>query len=118
MNFEITKEISGDLILFKVAGKILSHEEVDDMDDMIYTALEDVEGNPKMILDLEGLNHTNSTGLNHFIRYFTKCRNKGGELVMINMTPPVLKLLEITKLIDVFTVAQNVEEAKQILNDL
>ncbi|MEZ4937035.1 MAG: STAS domain-containing protein [Crocinitomicaceae bacterium] len=118
MNFEVRKEISGDLILFKVAGKILSHQEVEEMDEMIYEAIDDFDEKPKIILDLRDLQHTNSTGLNHFIRYFTKCRNKGGELVMMNLTPPVLKLLEITKLIDVFTVAQNIGEANQILNEL
>lgn len=118
MNLEVSKSKSGDLTIMQVTGKILSQEEVDLIDDALYTEIEESEGKPKIILDLEGLSHTNSTGLNHFIRYFTKCRNKGGELVMINPSPSVAKLFEITKLIDVFTVAENMENAQQILNEL
>ncbi len=118
MNFTIRKDIEGDLIIFMVAGKILSQEEVEDMDAQLYDAIDNSENKPKIILDMKDLNHTNSTGLNHFIRYFTKCRNKGGELVMIHIGPGIKKLLEITKLIDVFTVAESKEEAIEILNDL
>lgn len=118
MNFEIRKEIDGDLILFKVAGKIISQEEVDLMDQSLYATIDEVEGKPKIILDLEELKHTNSAGLNHFIRYFTKSRNKGGELVIIHPSQSVKKLFEITKLIDVFTLADNKDQAQEILKEV
>lgn len=118
MNLRLTKKENGDLIQFTIAGKILSSAEVEYMDAEIYGVIDEVQSNPKLILDLKGLSHTNSTGLNHLIRYFTKTRNKGGELVMVNISPQVHKLFEITKLISVFTIASNQQEAEKILNEL
>jgi anti-anti-sigma factor len=118
MSLNLTKQNKGDVIQFALAGKILSSEEVEEMDEIIYAEIDNAENKPKILLDLKDLNHTNSTGLNHFIRYFTKSRNKGGELVMINISPAVKKLFEITKLISVFTIAETQEEAEKILNDL
>ena len=118
MSFEIEKNIEGSLIHFKVAGKILSTEDVEEMDAALYDVIDNTPSKPLIILDLEDLSHTNSTGLNHFIRYFTKSRNKGGELVMINIGSGIKKLFEITKLIEVFTIAESKEKAVALLNDL
>ena len=118
MSLNLTKIINGDLITFKIAGKILSQSEVEFMDAEIDSLLDSMDTPPKIILDLSELSHVNSTGLNHFIRYFTKSRNKGGELVLIHIRPNILKLLEITKLISVFTIAEDEAKAKQLLNDL
>lgn len=118
MNLNLSKTKLGDCEMIQIAGKILSQTEVEELDKEIEVFLEESASKPKLILNLDGLTHINSTGLNHFIRYFTKTRNKGGEMVIINIKPSIMKLLEITKLNSVFTMADNQENAEKILNDL
>lgn len=89
-------------------GSILAKTDAEEVTALIEEEIEN--GNNKVIIDLGGLDYMNSTGINVFISYLTKCRNSGGELVIANVSPKVEQLLVITKLFSVFTVAESAEE--------
>jgi len=70
----------------------------------------------KFVLNLEGLNYMNSSGLNIMINILTKARKNGGDVALCGANDKVNKLLVITKLNSVFNVCENTEQAIEILN--
>ena len=58
----------------------------------------------------------NSTGLNLLINVLTKTRNAGGDTIIAAAPERVEKLIVITKLNTVFSVAKDMEEAVGMIN--
>ena len=73
------------------------------------------EGVNAIILDLAEMEYMNSSGLGIFISILTQTRNRNGEVVVINIPKKINQLLVITKLNNVFNIAHNIEEAKQLV---
>lgn len=63
-------------------------------------------------IDLGNVRYMNSSGIGVLITLLTKFRNKGGEVVLINPSEQIKKLLIITKLNAIFTIVNDQEEAK------
>lgn len=66
----------------------------------------------KCAIDLSNLRYMNSSGIGVLITILTKFRNKGGEVVLINPSAQIKKLLLITKLNAIFTIFDTFEEAQ------
>ncbi|MGN6647724.1 MAG: STAS domain-containing protein [Cytophaga sp.] len=62
-------------------------------------------------IDLAQVRYMNSSGIGVLITLLTKFRNKGGELVLINPSEQIKKLLIITKLNSIFVIVESEEEA-------
>lgn len=62
-------------------------------------------------VDISDVRYINSSGIGVLITILTKFRNKDGEVVLVNPSDHVKKLLVITKLNAIFTIVDNVEEA-------
>jgi len=73
------------------------------------------EGTRLCAVDIEQVRYMNSTGIDVLITLLTKFRNKGGEIVIINPSEQVKKLLIITKLNAIFHLAVSTEEAVEVL---
>jgi anti-sigma B factor antagonist len=70
------------------------------------------------IIDIANINYMNSSGLSMLIRILTKFRNRDGDVALVNPSESVRKLLVITKLNAIFTIASSKEEAlASILNN-
>jgi anti-sigma B factor antagonist len=67
-------------------------------------------------VDISKINYLNSSGLTILIRMLTLYRNVGGEVVLINPSHSVNKILIITKLNAIFHVLKTTEEAFTVLN--
>jgi len=63
------------------------------------------------IIDIANINYMNSSGLSMLIRILTKFRNRDGDVALVNPSDSVRKLLVITKLNAIFTIANSKEEA-------
>lgn len=63
------------------------------------------------VLDLSELKHINSSGLGVFITLLTKARKKDGELLLVNPSEGIRKLLMMTKLTAIFGIHETVEAA-------
>lgn len=59
-------------------------------------------GTHNFVIDMEGINFINSSGLSVLIRVLTKARTKGGEAVLSAIPSKVNELLVMTKLNNVF----------------
>lgn len=68
------------------------------------------------VVNISKVRYINSSGIGVLITILTKFRNKDGEVVLINPSDHVKKLLVITKLNAIFTIADDLEQAKSKLN--
>lgn len=76
------------------------------------------QGFTKFVVNLEGMPYTNSVGLNFMISLQARCQDRKGALVMTNVSPKIIQLLEVTKLQPLFTITESVEEALTLINEL
>jgi anti-sigma B factor antagonist len=106
LKFNIS-HINGTAVL-TLEGKIISLSDVTELKEYVET---NFIFNEDLILDLEKLIYLNSTGINFFVRLFTRTRNNGKEMFIANMNGTVKNLFEITKLDKVFSIANSVDEA-------
>ena len=70
----------------------------------------------KCAVDISNVRYINSSGIGVLITLLTKFRNKGGEVVIVNPSEHVKKLLVITKLNAIFTIVDTIAQAKEELN--
>lgn len=64
-----------------------------------------------VVADLTGVEFLDSTGLGVLIKTLTHLRENGGELVLVATSPRVVKVLTITGMDQVMTVADSVDAA-------
>ena len=62
------------------------------------------EGYKKILLNLGGVVHIDSSGIGELMMNYTTLRNQGGELKLMNLNKNVRNLLQITRLFTVFDV--------------
>lgn len=72
--------------------------------------------NWNIILDLKDLTHVNSSGIAFMVRMLTRSRINGGDTVMASVNASLKKLFDITKMNEVFTIYQTIEEANNHFN--
>lgn len=63
------------------------------------------------IIDISTVRYINSSGIGVLITILTKFRNRGGEVVLVKPSQTVEKLLVITKLNSIFTIAETTDQA-------
>ena len=66
-------------------------------------------------VDLSGIRYINSSGIGVLVSLLTKFRSRGGELVLINLAEQPRKMLTLTKLTTIFTLATSTADARQQL---
>ena len=71
---------------------------------------------PNLILNLAQIKLLNSLGINTLIKIFTKCRNNGGDLYIVNISEKINQVLLLTKLNTVLNIANSTAEAEEIFN--
>ena len=66
-------------------------------------------------VDLSDVRYMNSSGIGVLITLLTKFRNQEGEMVLVKPSEKIEKLLLITKLNNIFSIAESQEEAIELL---
>ncbi|MCU0393745.1 MAG: STAS domain-containing protein [Thermoflexibacter sp.] len=92
--------VEGDLLGLPEDQKLLNFAEEQMLDNHI----------TRCAIDISKVNYMNSTGLTILIRILTMYRNTGGEVVLINPSQSVSKVLIITKLNAIFQVLKSKED--------
>lgn len=93
--------IQGDLIGDEVGPKLV---------EVVSDAIQD--GAKTFVIDLSEVRYISSSGIGLLITMLTKMRNVGGEVYLTSPSEHVKKLLIITKLNNIFTVYDSVEDFK------
>ena len=69
------------------------------------------EGNIRIIVDLDGVDFLDSTGLGVLVGALKRVRSNDGELVLVCTQPRIRKVFEVTGLTKVFALYDSVDEA-------
>lgn len=93
-------DISGQLRLGEATGKLRS---------VVQQLIND--GYRKIVINLNGVVHIDSSGIGELMSNYTSVRNQGGELKLMNLQKNVRNLLQITRLFTVFDVHENEDSA-------
>jgi len=96
-----TREVSHVSIL-DIEGRIVLGDEIQQLRDAVRGLI--AAGKKKIILNLEGVDYIDSSGVGELVGCFTTVRNAGGELKLLNLTQKVQDVLYVTKLYTVFDV--------------
>jgi anti-sigma B factor antagonist len=99
----------GNVVVLELVGKIIGGPDATTLNDKLHDLVE--KGSRNVVADLSQVNWMNSSGLGILISALTTTRNAGGELKIAAATEKIKKLLTITKLTNVFTLYDTVEEA-------
>lgn len=113
MNYQT--EQKDDILFIRLEGDLVAGadtqnlmEEVDQLQ----------EGNTLLCaVDLSNVRFMDSSGMGVLVSLLTKFRNRGGELVLIKPSDHIRKLLIVTKLNAIFTIAENDNFAAQFLKE-
>ena len=69
------------------------------------------EGKMKILLNLAGVTHIDSTGLGELISSYVTLSNIGGQVKLVHLTERLQDIMTITKLVTVFDVYDNEADA-------
>ena len=114
MKFEFKIEAKENYNLVHFSGSLIEGTQSKELLEAIENQIQQSGNN--FIVNLGGIKHMNSNGLNVLINILTKSRNAGGETIIANVPEKVTQLIVITKLNTVFTVTGTVEEAIPLIN--
>jgi anti-sigma B factor antagonist len=107
VSLEIELQKENNISIFVLKGRILSDSDLLEPNNIL-TALNDWN----IIFDLEQLTHTNSSGIAFMVKSMTRARINNGDVVLLNPNSGLSKLFEITKMHEVFTIYETLENAK------
>lgn len=99
----------GDALILTLRGEIDLHNSPE-----LRTVLLDLmsRANPKrLVLDLGQVPYMDSSAIAVLVESLQKLRKIGGRVVLINLQPRVKGLLEIARLVSIFTIAKDEQEA-------
>lgn len=105
----LKEELSGNVLLLALDGDLIGGEDTQSILSVVQNNIE--AGIIRCVIDISDVRFINSSGIGILITILTKLRNKEGELVLINPSEQVKKLLIITKLNAIFNVLASKEEA-------
>jgi anti-sigma B factor antagonist len=111
---EIQERSSGDVTILDVRGRMTLGEGDTLLKDKINSLL--LQGQRKLLLNLEGVPYMDSAGLGEVVRTFTTVSRQGGSLKLLNLTKRIQDLLLITKLLTVFETFDSESEAVRSFN--
>ncbi|NWG14185.1 MAG: STAS domain-containing protein [Acidobacteria bacterium] len=92
----------GDVYILDCSGKITLGEGTMAIRNTVRDILK--SGGRKIILNLADVNYIDSSGIGELVSSFTTVTNQGGKLKLLNLTKKIQELLQITKLLTVFSV--------------
>ena len=106
---EIVERRSADVAILELSGKVQIGETSVRFRRSLQRLMQ--EGEKNILLDLKGVSQVDSCGLGEFVSGYVSLEKKGGKVKLLHLTDRVSELMVITKLVTVFEVYQDEEEA-------
>ena len=104
----VTKEVDGVTVL-SLAGRVTLGEECSQLRSTMKELLR--QGKKRLVLDLSRVTYMDSAGLGTLVAAYTSTRNEGGDVRLASITGRFNELLNITKLVTIFSIHGSVEDA-------
>lgn len=108
MSLTVSTERRGDVVVVSVGGE-LDMATAPQLQDQITEQLD--QGHHRLVFDLAELTFCDSTGLSVFVRAKNSCDDAGGEVRVAAPQRGVLRILEVSGLVEVLSTYPTVEEA-------
>jgi anti-sigma B factor antagonist len=106
---KIVEKEMGDVAILELKGDVLGGPDALTFEDKLKEVM--ARGKMNILLDLGKVGVMNSSGLGIIIGGYTSCRNRGGNLKIVNPTKKISSLLIITKLITVIDSFEDLDSA-------
>lgn len=111
MSFSLNQHNVEQLLVLEMSGKILSDGDLE----TAKAALDKIT-NWNIVMDLSNLTHSNSSGIAFMVKTLTRSRINNGDVAMVKPNAQLAKLFEITKMHEVFSIYDSLDEAKKHFN--
>ena len=102
------KEVQG-VTVIELDGNVMGGPDALALNDFLHTLI--TEQKSHVVVDLKAVSFINSSGLGMLIGGLTTMRHAGGEMKLARASKKVETLLEMTKLLKVFDLHKNVNDA-------
>jgi anti-sigma B factor antagonist len=102
------RSVQGGVLIVDCAGRIVFGDESALLRDTVKKL---IPQNSRILLNLSSVSYIDSGGLGTLVALYTTARNAGGALKLTGLTQRVGDLLQVTKLVTVFEVYNNEDEA-------
>ncbi|WP_162344039.1 STAS domain-containing protein [Cyclobacterium salsum] len=109
MKAAFESNVQDGILILKIKGDLIGDESGPQLVGMVSDGLQ--ENIKKCIVDLSQVRYISSSGIGVLITILTKMRNADGEVYLTSPSEHVKKLLIITKLNNIFTVFDTLEDA-------
>jgi len=109
MSLKTRTEENGKIAIIEIKGSLVGDEDTDKFREAVYDFIE--QGNKCLIVDLHKVNYMNSSGIGAVISAHTAYSKNGGIVKLAGLSNSVHNLLVVTKLIDIFEVYENLDQA-------
>ena len=96
-----------DYSMLSFEGKLMSDADLADANELLKTLT-----NWNVVLDLANLSYVNSSGIASFVKVLTRARLNQGDVVVLNVNDQLTKIFELTKINQVFHMANTLMEVK------
>lgn len=113
MAFEYHINHHDDVIVIDFFDRILDVSEAEQMIHQVERQL--LGGSQKFIINFQQVDYINSSGLNVLITLLTKIRDNYGELYICQVSEKIKKLIQTTKLDNIFKIEDDLERALEKL---
>ena len=111
MTIQASTRAVGDVAIVDLSGQLRLGEGTGKLRDVVQQLVS--EGYRKILLNLGGVIHIDSSGIGELMMSYTSLRNQGGELKLMNMNKNVRNLLQVTRLYTIFDVHDDQASALQ-----
>jgi anti-sigma B factor antagonist len=99
----------GEVRIIELSGKITIGSGDVKIRELIAKALD--EGKQNIVFDLGAVNAIDSSGIGEMVACYTTVTKRDGQLKLLNLSPKINDILQVTQLITVFDVFDNEQEA-------
>lgn len=110
---KLESTVTKDIVYVRLQGDLIGSPDSQQLIELVNNSINET----KLLcaVDLSQVRFINSSGIGVLVSLLTKFRNRGGEMVLINPSEQIRKLLIITKLNNIFTVKETDEAAADFL---
>lgn len=109
MNFEIRRREKEGVVIFDLQGRLVVGEPSQRLREVINQEI--AEGRKNIILNLEGVDYIDSTGLGSMVICYTTLQKAGGTLKLLKLNKRNIELLLLTKLSTIFEIFGEEQDA-------
>ena len=102
MTIQASTRLVEGIAIVDISGQLRLGEGTGKLREVVQQLVRD--GYNKILLNLAGVVHIDSSGIGELMMNYTTLRNQGGELKLMNLNKNVRNLLQITRLFTVFDV--------------